>query len=107
MKKSENRYKISSKIFEGRKDVKSMEGLLNIGYGNMINAEKMISIVGPDAAPIKRMVQTAKDEGMAIDATCGRRTRAVIFMEGGYLVLSALLPETIYNRYEGKDTGKI
>lgn len=83
-----------------------MEGLLNIGYGNMINAEKMISIVGPDAAPIKRMIQTAKDEGMAIDATCGRRTRAVIFMEGGYLVLSALLPETISNRYYGSETGK-
>lgn len=83
-----------------------MDGLLNIGYGNMINADKMISIVGPDAAPIKRMVQTAKDEGMAIDATCGRKTRAVIFMEGGYLVLSALLPETISNRYYERESGK-
>lgn len=80
-----------------------MEGLLNIGYGNMINAAKLISIVAPEAAPIKRMVQTAKDEGMAIDATCGRKTRAVIFMEGGTLVLSALLPETIASRYEEKD----
>ena len=63
----------------------------------------MISIVGPEAAPIKRMVQTAKDEGRAVDATCGRKTRAVLVMDSGHVVLSALQPETIWNRYQGKD----
>lgn len=76
---------------------------MNVGYGNSVNGDKVISIVAPEAAPIKRMVQQAKDEGRAIDATCGRKTRAVIVMENGSIVLSALLPETILNRYHGKD----
>lgn len=76
---------------------------MNVGYGNSVNGDKVISIVAPEAAPIKRMVQQAKDEGRAIDATCGRKTRAVIVMENGSIVLSALLPETILNRYQGKD----
>ena len=77
-----------------------MNNLVNIGFGNVINIDKVVSIVSPDAAPIKRMVQQAKDEGRAIDATCGRRTRAVIVTDSNQLVLSALLPETISHRYQ-------
>lgn len=75
-----------------------MNRLINIGFGNVVNSNKIISIISPDAAPIKRLVQSAKDTGMAIDATCGRRTKAVIVTESGQLVLSALLPETIAAR---------
>jgi len=71
---------------------------VNVGFGNVINSAKLISIISPEAAPIKRMVQTAKDSGMAIDATCGRRTKAVLVMESGHLILSSLLPETIAGR---------
>lgn len=74
---------------------------INIGFGNIVQSDKIIGIVSPEAAPIKRRVQEAKDSGMAIDATCGRRTRAVLFMESGHLMLSALLPETIAGRAEG------
>lgn len=80
-----------------------MKQFVNIGFGNMIQASRVISIVSPEAAPIKRRVQEAKDDGMAIDATCGRRTRAVLFMDSGHLVLSALLPETIVLRTESAD----
>lgn len=73
---------------------------INIGFGNIIQSDKIVGIVSPEAAPIKRRVQEAKDSGMAIDATCGRRTRAVLFMDSGHLVLSALLPETIAARTE-------
>ena len=76
---------------------------MSVGYGNSVNGDKVISIVSPEAAPIKRMVQSAKDEGRAVDATYGRKTRAVIVMENGCVVLSALQPETILNRYKGKD----
>lgn len=65
-----------------------------------MNMDKAVSIVSPDAAPVKRMVQLAKDEGRAIDATCGRRTRAVIVTDSNQVILSALLPETIANRYQ-------
>lgn len=77
-----------------------MNNLVNIGFGNVINIDKVVSIVSPDAAPIKRMVQQAKDEGRAVDATCGRRTRAVIITDSHHVVLSALLPETISSRYQ-------
>lgn len=63
-----------------------------------MNVNKIVGIIRPEAAPIKRMVQTAKDQGTAIDATCGRKTKSVIVMENGSLMLSALLPETIANR---------
>jgi len=72
--------------------------LIHIGFGNIVNADKIISIVSPDAAPIKRMVQKAREEGKSVDATQGRKTKAVLVMENGMLVLSALLPETICNR---------
>ncbi len=78
---------------------------VNIGFGNIVQSDKIVSVVSPEAAPVKRRVQEAKDAGMAIDATCGRRTRAVLFMDSGHLVLSALLPETIASRAEnGSET---
>jgi regulator of extracellular matrix RemA (YlzA/DUF370 family) len=64
----------------------------------VVNSNKIVGIISPDAAPIKRLVQNAKDAGNAIDATCGRKTKAVLVMDSGHLVLSALLPETIANR---------
>jgi regulator of extracellular matrix RemA (YlzA/DUF370 family) len=72
--------------------------LINIGFGNVVNSSKIISIISPDAAPVKRMVQNAKDKGMAIDATCGRRTKAVIVTDNGSVILSSLLPDTIASR---------
>lgn len=80
-----------------------MNKLVNVGFGNVVNANKIVSIISPEAAPIKRMVQTAKDQGMAIDATCGRRTKAVIVTDSGHLVLSSLLPETIAGRVNQKE----
>lgn len=78
-----------------------MAQLINIGFGNMVNGDKIISMVSTDAAPVKRMIQTARDEGMAVDATCGRRTRTALVMESGHLVLSALTTETIAIRCRG------
>lgn len=72
--------------------------LVNIGYGNVVNMDKVFSIIRADAAPIKRMIQVAKDENMAVDATCGRKTKCILVMDSGHLVLSAMLPETIQNR---------
>ena len=80
-----------------------MNKLVNVGFGNVVNSSKIIGIISPEAAPIKRMVQTAKDTGMAIDATCGRRTKAVIVTESGHLILSSLLPETIAGRVNQKE----
>lgn len=74
--------------------------LLNVGFGNVVSAERIISIISPEAAPIKRMVQESKDSKMAIDATCGRRTKAVIVMNSGHIVLSALQPETLAGRLD-------
>ena len=82
-----------------------MAKLVNIGFGNVVNSSKIISIISPEAAPIKRMVQNAKDSGMAIDATCGRRTKAVIVTDSGHLILSSLLPETIAARVNQKESG--
>lgn len=72
--------------------------LVNVGYGNVVNMDRVISIIRADAAPIKRMIQVARDENLAIDGTCGRKTKCVLVMDSGHLVLSALLPETIENR---------
>jgi hypothetical protein len=77
--------------------------LINIGFGNVVNSNKIVGIISPEAAPIKRMVQNAKDAGTAIDATCGRKTKAVIVTDSGHLVLSSLLPETISNRVNAKE----
>ena len=72
--------------------------LINIGFGNIVSVERIISIVSPESAPIKRIIQEAKDSKMAIDATYGRRTRSVLIMDSGYVVLSAIQPETIAGR---------
>ena len=77
--------------------------LVNIGFGNIIAANKIVAIVSPEAAPIKRMVQEAKDEKTAIDATCGRRTRAVLIMDSGHIILSAVQPETVGDRIDKID----
>ncbi|MBQ3784147.1 MAG: DUF370 domain-containing protein [Lachnospiraceae bacterium] len=77
-----------------------MGSFVSIGYGNIVNVERVVSIIGTDAAPIKRMIQSAKDNGMAVDATCGRKTKAVLVMDSGHVVLSALLPETIAKKVE-------
>lgn len=74
--------------------------LINIGFGNIVSAGRIISIVSPDSAPIKRMVQEAKDNKTAIDATYGRRTRAVIIMDSGHVILSAVQPETVAGRLD-------
>ena len=76
-----------------------MSRLINIGFGNMVNAAKIVAIISPYSAPSKRIVQNAKDEGRAIDATQGRKTKAVIIIENHTLVLSALQPETIAKRF--------
>ena len=72
--------------------------LLNIGFGNMVACERIVSIISPDSAPVKRMIQEARDSGHIVDATAGRRTRAVLVMDTGHVVLSAVLPETIAAR---------
>ena len=79
--------------------------LVNIGFGNVVSANKIVSIVSPEAAPLKRLVQEAKDETRAIDATCGRRTRAVLIMDSEHVILSAVQPETIAARLD-KDIAK-
>lgn len=72
--------------------------LINIGYGNMVTAERIVTIVSPESAPIKRLVQEARDDGRAIDATYGRKTRAVIVMDSGHVILSSLITETLASR---------
>lgn len=74
--------------------------LINIGFGNIVSANRIISIVSPESAPIKRLVQEAKDSKMAIDATYGRRTRAVIIMDSGHVILAAVQPETVAGRLD-------
>ena len=76
--------------------------LINIGFGNIVSANRIISIVSPESAPIKRLVQEAKDSKMAIDATYGRR-RAVIIMDSGHVILSAVQPETVAGRLDKDD----
>jgi len=78
--------------------------LVNIGFGNVVSSERMVSVVSPESAPIKRMVQEAQKKGMCIDATYGRRTRAVIFTDSDYIILSSIQPETIANRLSDKET---
>jgi regulator of extracellular matrix RemA (YlzA/DUF370 family) len=79
--------------------------LVNVGFNNMVNGSAVIAVISTDAAPIKRMIQTARDEGRAVDATCGRRTRAVLVMESGHLILSALTTETIAARCQDEKRG--
>jgi regulator of extracellular matrix RemA (YlzA/DUF370 family) len=72
--------------------------LLNIGFGNIVAANRIISIISPESAPIKRIIQEARDKGMLIDATYGRRTRAVVVADSGHVILSSIQPETVANR---------
>ena len=80
---------------------KSMR-LLNIGFGNMVSAGRIVAVIAPDSAPVKRMVQEARDDGHLVDATAGRRTRAVLMMDTGHVVLSAVQPETIAGRMQSE-----
>ncbi|MBE6629995.1 MAG: DUF370 domain-containing protein [Ruminococcaceae bacterium] len=76
---------------------------INIGFGNMVAVDRMVALVSPDSAPIKRLIQDAKDEGRTIDVTCGRRTRAVIITDSEHVILSAIQAETIAGRLENDD----
>ena len=82
-----------------------MNHLIHVGFGNIVNTAKIIAIVSPDSAPIKRLVQSARESGMAIDATQGRKTKSVLVMENSQVVLSALLPETIAGRAQAAREG--
>ena len=77
--------------------------LINVGFGNIVSGDRVIAIVSPDSAPIKRIVQESKEKGLLIDATCGRRTRAVIITDSDHVILSAIQTETIAGRAETKD----
>ncbi len=76
--------------------------LVNIGYGNLVSSNRIIAVVGPESAPIKRIIQDARDGRTLIDATYGRRTRAVLIADSGHVILSAIQPETIMARMSGK-----
>lgn len=76
--------------------------MINIGFGNFIAADRIIAIVSPESAPIKRIVQEGRDKGNLIDATYGRRTRAVVIMNSGHIILSSVQPETVAHRLTGK-----
>lgn len=80
--------------------------LINIGFGNIVSANRLIAIVSPESAPIKRIIQEARDKGMLIDATYGRRTRAVLITDSDHVILSAVQPETVAHRLDIKDTDK-
>ncbi len=77
--------------------------LINIGFGNLVSAGRLIAIVSPESAPIKRMVQEARDRGVLVDATYGRRTRAVLITDSDHIILSALQPETVASRLGGRE----
>ena len=76
--------------------------LISIGFGNMVSAQRLLAVVSPESAPIKRIIQEAKDRGMLIDATYGRKTRGVLIMDTDHVILSAIQPDTISARASGK-----
>ena len=78
--------------------------LINIGFGNMAAAARVMAFISPESAPVKRMIQDCRDRGELIDATYGRKTRAVLIMDSGQIILSAVQPETISHRLTNKDT---
>ncbi len=80
--------------------------LANIGYGNMISVQRLIAIVSPDAAPVRRMIQDARDSGHVIDATCGHKTRAVLVTDSEHIILSPLMPETVAARIDERKEGE-
>lgn len=79
--------------------------LVNIGFGNIVAADRLIAIVSPESAPIRRLIQEAREDGRLVDGTCGRRTRAVVVMDSGHVVLSAIQPETVANRLDTPGAG--
>lgn len=81
--------------------------LINIGFGNAVNEDRIVAVVSPEAAPVKRMVQVAKDNGSAVDATCGRKTRSVIICDSGHVILSALRPESLCGKADKTDITRI
>jgi len=76
---------------------------VNVGFNNMINAERVIAVIASDSAPAKRLIQDAKDSGRAVDCTCGRKTRAVVIMDSDHIILSAIQNETIAGRLAGNE----
>ena len=80
---------------------------INIGYGNMVAVERVVTLVSPDSAPVKRLIQDAKDDGRIIDVTCGRKTRAVVMTDSEHVILSALQTETIANRLNNSDSDTV
>ena len=78
--------------------------LINIGFGSLIAAHRLLAVLAPDSAPIKRVIQEARDRGMLIDASYGRKTKAVILMDTDHVILSAITPETIRSRWSGDET---
>ena len=78
---------------------------INVGFGNMVAAYRVVALASPDSAPVKRLVQDAKDDGRAIDVTCGRRTRSVIITDSEHVILSAIQTETIANRLDDTNAG--
>lgn len=81
--------------------------LINIGFGNMVSAQRLVAIVSPDSAPIKRMVQEARESGCLIDATFGRKTKSVLVMDSDHIVLSALQPASLAGRVSGKESAAV
>lgn len=79
-------------------------GLINIGFGNLVSSERLLTVVSPDSAPIKRLVQEAKERAMLIDASFGRKTKAVLLMDTDHVILSAISPETIAKRQKDGET---
>ena len=77
---------------------------INVGFGNMVAVDRMVALVSPDSAPIKRLIQDSKDAGRVIDVTCGRKTRAVVITDSDHVILSMLQAETIANRLDSEDT---
>ena len=77
--------------------------LINIGFGNMVSAGRLVAIISPESAPVKRIISDARGRDILIDATYGRRTRAVLVMDSGHIVLSAILPETVAGRFEDRE----
>jgi hypothetical protein len=93
-------------ILKPERQVDRLSRLINVGYGNMVNSSKIVSVINADSSPVRRMVQNAREEGTVIDATQGRKTQGVLIMENGLIVLSALLPETLAGRFNEAEAEK-
>jgi len=95
---------VFAKLLKG--ELKVEVRLINIGFGNIVAVNRIIAIVSPESAPIKRIIQEARDRGILIDATYGRRTRAVIITDSEHVILSAVQPETVANRLANRENGE-